>query len=91
MAILKFDKRLKSILHKRALVSEEVLSDALTKAEEEEQSLTQVLLGDSLVEEEDLLTALSEETGLPPVNVFKLRSDEPLATLLPRTWQAITA
>jgi type IV pilus assembly protein PilB len=83
MTILKFDKRLKAILTKQKVLPEASLGEALAKAEESEQSLTQVLLNDKLTTEEALLTALSQETNLPPINVFKVRSDESLAALLP--------
>jgi type IV pilus assembly protein PilB len=83
MTVLKFDKRLKSILTKQKVLSESSLGEALTKAEEGDQSLTQILLNDKLITEDLLLTALSQETGLPPINVFKIRSDESLAALLP--------
>lgn len=83
MAVLKFDKRLRSILKKRGLLAEDVLAEALDKAEDSDQSLTEVLLGDQRLDEETLLTALSEETGLPPINVFKVQSDEALVELLP--------
>jgi len=83
MAVLKFDKRLKSILTKHSVLPEPKLGEALAKAEEAGQSLTQVLLGEKLTTEEAILTALSQETNLPPVNVFKVRPDESLAALLP--------
>jgi type IV pilus assembly protein PilB len=83
MTVLKFDKRLKAILTKHKVLPEASLGEALTRAEDSEQSLTQVLLQGSMVTEESLLNALSQETNLPPINVFKVRSDESLAALLP--------
>ncbi|MBI4605317.1 MAG: Flp pilus assembly complex ATPase component TadA [Planctomycetes bacterium] len=84
MAVLKFDKRLKSILAKQAVLAEDVLGEALARAETGGKSLTQVLLEDRLATEEGLLGALSQETHLPPINVFKVQSDESLAALLPQ-------
>ena len=81
--VQKFDKRLKTILAKQKVLPEEALGEALSKAEESDQSLTQVLLNDKQLTEESLLTALSQETNLPPINVFKIRADESLAQLLP--------
>jgi len=83
MAVLKFDKRLKSILLKRGVLTEEVLGEALSKADKDDSSFTKVLLEDDYLKEEDLLTALSEETHLPPIDVFKVQPDESLSTLLP--------
>ena len=81
--VQKFDKRLKAILAKRKVLPEEALGEALSKAEESDQSLTQVLLNDKQLTEEALLAALSQETNLPPINVFKIRSEESLSQLLP--------
>src|SRR2546425_5101331 len=83
MAVLKFDKRLKSILAKQGVLQDPALGEALAKAEETEQSLTQVLLDSGETTEDALLAALSQETHLPPINVFKIKSDESLASLLP--------
>ena len=83
MAVRKFDKRLKSILSRRKIVSEEVLGQCLAKAEEGEHSLTHILLEEEVTNEETLLTVLSEETHLPPVDVFKIQPDAELANLLP--------
>ncbi|MCZ6795341.1 MAG: type IV-A pilus assembly ATPase PilB [Planctomycetota bacterium] len=83
MAIQKFDKRLKSILARRKVVGEEALGQCLTKAAEGDSSLTEVLLEEGILSEEELLTILSEETHLPPINVFKLQPDESLSELLP--------
>jgi len=81
--VQKFDKRLKTILAKQRVLPEETLGEALSKAEESDQSLTQVLLNDKQLTEEALLTALSQETNLPPINVFKIRAEESLSQLLP--------
>ncbi len=83
MPVRKFDKRLRSILQRRELVGEETLAAALEKVRESENSLTQVLLADESISESDLVTALSEETHLPPINVAKVQPDEKLAELLP--------
>ena len=83
MAVLKFDKRLKSILTKRGIVAEDNIGEAFAKVESGDKSLTEVLLDDKLVTEEALLDALSQETHLPPINAFKIQSDEYLAEVLP--------
>jgi type IV pilus assembly protein PilB len=83
MSVVKFDKRLKSILTKREKVPDDTLKECLRKAEEGSLSLTQVLLDEKAISEPDLLTTLSEETNIPPINVFKLSHDEGLAQLLP--------
>ncbi len=83
MPVLKFDKRLKSILTKLNVLPENVVGEALAKAEGSDKTLTQILLEEKLLAEETVLTALSAESHFPPVNVFKIRSDETLAALLP--------
>ena len=44
MAVMNLNKRLKSILLKGRVLDEECLGEALAKAEEEGQSLTEVLI-----------------------------------------------
>ena len=84
MAVLKFDKRLKRVLTKRGVVAEDKIGEAFSKAEFSDKSLTEVLLEDKLVTEEALLDALSQETNLPPINAFKIQSDDYLAELFPQ-------
>ncbi len=83
MAIGKFDKRLAAILEKRKKLDRSELESAIQKASQEEKSLTEVLIEDSKIGEENLILTLAEETNLPPVNVFKLAPDEAVRQLLP--------
>ena len=83
MPTSKFDKRLSAILRKRGLLGDDSLDAAMTKAEDSESSLTQAIIDEELLTEETLLTSLAEDTGLPPINVFKVRPDEQLIELLP--------
>ena len=83
MAVQKFDKRLKSILSRRKLLGEDVLGECLAKAEDSDRSLTQVLLESQATTEDALLNVLSEETQLPPINVYKVQPNEGLAEVLP--------
>ncbi len=81
---MNFNKRLKSILLKGGLLNEERLGEALAKAEDGERSLTEVLIEDGHLTEEDIITAMSEETHLPPIAVEKVQPDDTLSTLLPQ-------
>lgn len=83
MAVTRFDKRLMNILARRKIVSEDVLGQCMGRAEDGDQSLTAILLEQSLTDEPTLLTVLSEETHLAPVNVQKIIPDEELIALLP--------
>ncbi len=83
MPVLKFDKRLRSILLKRKILDEDSLSESMQKAEESDFSLTQVLIDSEKLDQTELLTALSEETSLPPIDVEKVQPDEVLSGLLP--------
>ena len=83
MSVVKFDKRLKSILLKRGKIPDTVLAECLRKAEEGNLTLTHVLLEGGVITEPELLTTLSEETNIPPIDVFKLNPDEELMQLLP--------
>ncbi|MGQ9590744.1 MAG: GspE/PulE family protein [Planctomycetota bacterium] len=83
MPVTKFDKRLRTILAKHSAADAGRLDSAMAKAEEKEQSFTEILLAEGVTTEEKLLSILSEETSLPPVNVTKIRPDERLFSLVP--------
>ncbi len=84
MPVMNLNKRLKAILLKGGVLDEECLGEALTKAEDEEKSLTEVLIEGEHLTEEDVIAAVSEETHLPPINVDKIQTDDNLITLLPQ-------
>ncbi len=84
MAVMNLNKRLKSILLKGGVLDEECLGEALIKAEDEGQSLTEVLIEGDHLTEADVIAALSDETHLPPINVDKIQTDDKLITLLPQ-------
>ena len=84
MAVLNFDKRLKTILLKAGALSEDSLGEAISKSQDSELSLAGVLIEDEHLAEEDIVAALSEETHLPPIDVHKVQPDDALTSLLPQ-------
>jgi type IV pilus assembly protein PilB len=83
MAVQKFDKRLRSILSRRRVVDEGMLNDCAAAAADADQSLTGALIEKGILDEPALLNILSEETHLPPIDVFKVQPDESVSSVLP--------
>lgn len=79
----KFDRKLKTILVRRGLVSEEDVNTAQSSAEEQSKELTDVLLGKGLVDEKDLIAAVSKEMNVPPIDVSKVFVDDDVLEILP--------
>jgi len=82
-AVSKFDKRLRTILQKRGRLTDDVLGETASAAEERGVSLSQALVSAELIREEELLAILAEETRIPPIHVRKVRPDDGLFDLLP--------
>jgi len=79
----KFDKRLGSILTKRKLVAGDLVTDALGKAEQENKSLTEVLVANKTAEENDIISCVAEEMNLPPIDLSKCQVDRDALDLIP--------
>ncbi len=78
----KFNRRLGKLLTQFDLVKEQALTEALEKVTKD-LSLTEILIESGAVDEGAILSALSRETGFPPIDVTKLTSDEKLLEVLP--------
>ena len=78
----KFNKRLRPVLKRHSLVSEEVIQEAL-EGNEDGESLTTLLLESGKLDEGDFLAALSKETGVPPIDVRKVKASSDLLELVP--------
>lgn len=79
----KFDKKIRAILVKAGVLTEQKADEALELAEkEEDKSYSDVLLEKGYVSESDYLSALSAETRLPPIDVEKVEPDEHAVSVL---------
>ncbi|MBN1421823.1 MAG: Flp pilus assembly complex ATPase component TadA [Planctomycetes bacterium] len=82
-SVSKFDKRLRTILQKRGRLGSDVLGETAVAAEERGTSLSEALVAEKLIEEEELLAILAEETRIPPIHVRKVKPDDSLFDILP--------
>ena len=71
----KFDKKLKNILLKRGLLTDEDASTAQSEAEEQGKGLATVVLDKGFVDEKDLIAAVAKEMNVPPIDVSKVDVD----------------
>lgn len=80
----KFDRRLKQILVKHNLVDEEKAESALALANEEDKSLIEVLVGQGLVKERDVIGCVAEELNLPPIDLSRVRVSQEILECVPQ-------
>lgn len=80
----KFDKKLRTILLKRGLITEEDANSAQTAAEEAGKGLSTVILDKGFVEEKDLIAAVAKEMNVPPIDVGKVYVDDDVLQALPQ-------
>lgn len=81
---LPLTKKVCDLLIKNKLVSEEDLQKARDICSEKGGNLSDVLVSMNAVSKEDLLTALSEELGFPPINLAYFSVDEKTLEMIPR-------
>ncbi len=79
----KFDKRLGAILAKRGLVGQEQIDEALGRSEGQKKSLTELLVGGNLAEENDIIGCVAEEMNLPPIDLNKCEVEKEALELIP--------
>lgn len=82
MASLK--ERIVNVLLSRQLISREQLDEALAIQRSQGGSLQAILVDKGLVKENDLLAAISEGLGIPPISLNRLKLDAHLKGLIPR-------
>lgn len=82
MASLK--DRLIEVLIGRKLLTREQLEEALSEQRDQGGNLQDILTRKGLVGEADLLSALSQGLGIPPINITRMRLDPSLKRLIPR-------
>ncbi len=80
--ISNFDKRVRSIVLRKGLLSEEQLNNAVTYCTEKECSLTQSLVDNELVKEEMVTSVLAKESGMPPIDVRRVLPDPDIKEII---------
>jgi len=82
MASLK--ERITQVLLSRHLIRREQLEEALALQKTHGQSLQKILIERGFVKPSDLLAAISEGLGIPPISLTRLKLDPALKGLIPR-------
>ncbi|OGX39310.1 MAG: hypothetical protein A3C53_02155 [Omnitrophica WOR_2 bacterium RIFCSPHIGHO2_02_FULL_68_15] len=82
MATLK--ERIMDALLQRSLVTPDQLNEVLAVQRTKGGSLQEILVKRGLVKEDDLLAAVSQGLGIPPISLSRMRLDPSLKTLVPR-------
>jgi type IV pilus assembly protein PilB len=80
--VAKFDKKLASILTAEGLVDDQTVQEALSRARENNHSLSEELTSMEAVSERSIVGAVAREMNIPPVDLSRLTIDEGLAELV---------
>ena len=72
----KFYQRIRKVLSKHGVLEEGKADEAVAIAERENLSYTDVLLEHQMVDEMGFLSAIAQETNMPPVDIEKIEYDE---------------
>jgi type IV pilus assembly protein PilB len=80
----RFDKKLRTILIKRGLLTEEEASNAQSSAEESNKQFATVVLDRGIVEEKSLIAAVAKEMNAPPIDVSKIFVEDEVLEVLPQ-------
>lgn len=74
--------RLQQILIDGNLISQEQLDSAMEIQKEKGGQLSQVLIDEGHISEQELMVSLSEHLGIPPINISKLTIPEDVSALI---------
>ncbi len=81
---LSLKERLNKILLEKGIITAEKLKEALNIQKDKGGKLSDILINNGLVDRKDLMVALSEEMGIPPINLARYKIDPSLIQLIPR-------
>ena len=77
-------ERLTKILIDKKLIKESDLDKAVSLQKEEGGSLSDILAHLGLISKNDLLAVLSQELGIPPINLSRYKIDPTVIKLIPK-------
>jgi type IV pilus assembly protein PilB len=80
----KFDKRLTKLLSKYGLFKDEETGALLERCAGEKKTLSEIVIEDGIVKEKDLISAVSLETNLPPIDLENYTPDEDVLAAFPQ-------
>ncbi|MBU4375899.1 MAG: Flp pilus assembly complex ATPase component TadA [Candidatus Omnitrophica bacterium] len=81
---LSLKERLNKILLEKGLITAEKLKEAIGMQREKGGKLSDILINNGLIDRKDLMVVLSEELGIPPINLSRYKIDPSLIQLVPR-------
>ncbi|MDP3790284.1 MAG: type II secretion system protein GspE, partial [Candidatus Omnitrophota bacterium] len=81
---LSLKERLNKILLEKRLITAEKLKEALDIQREKGGKLSDILINNGFIDRKDLMVVLSEELGIPPINLSRYKIDPSLIQLVPR-------
>ncbi len=77
-------ERLNKILLDKGLITAEKLNEALTIQRQKGGKLSDILVNSGIIDRKDLMVVLSEELGIPPINLARYKIDPSVLKLIPR-------
>ena len=81
---LSLKERLNKILIEKNLVTSQNLNEALSIQKKKGGKLSDILVASGFVDRKDLMVVLSEELGIPPINLARYKVDPSVIKLIPR-------
>lgn len=81
---LSLKERLNKLLLEKGLITSDKLNEALNIQKEKGGKLSDILIGKGFVDKRDLMVVLSEELGIPPINLSRYKIDPAVLELIPR-------
>lgn len=81
---LSLKERLNKLLLEKGLITSEKLNEAINIQKEKGGKLSDILIEKGFIDRKDLLVVLSEELGIPPINLSRYKIDPSLLKLISR-------
>ncbi len=81
---LSLKERLNKLLIEKGILTSEKLNKALDIQKKKGGKLSDILVENGFVDRKDLMVALSEELGIPPINLARYKIEPSLIKLIPR-------
>lgn len=81
---LSLKERINNLLLEKGLITPEKLNEAIEFQKEKGGKLSDILAEKGFVDKKDLMVILSEELGIPPINLARYKIDPAVVKLIPR-------
>ncbi len=81
---LSLKERINKLLLEKGLISVENLNEAIEAQKANGGKLSDILVERGLIDKKDLMVVLSEELGIPPINLARYKIDPSVVNIIPR-------